>query len=205
MAIEFVKVQQPKTDLRKEEPPMVDVKVANPITYLKSWWKKIIGNEGMELRIRIKPLTAIAISLIVVTVAFGIGKFVLPFKIPFFEYSSKYEPSPTPDITYEAGFIGTMRVSGAKYFLFTSASESINLQVPERVDLSKLIGLRVFATGRFNSITNTLLVANAKDLEILAASPSPIPTTTPGPTSSATPEITPTPESTSSASPSPTP
>lgn len=101
------------------------------MTYIKSWWKKINGNEGMELRTKVKPLATIAISLIVVTVAFVIGHFVLPFKIPFFTYTSEVEVSPTLDITRETVFTGTLRsTSGGKYYLFTQNSEAITLEAP---------------------------------------------------------------------------
>src|SRR3989337_2953403 len=87
----LISAKQVKTDLRKKEPPLVDVKVTNPLTYIKSWWKRIIGNEGIDCRLRIKPLTAIAITVIIVTVSMGIGRFVFPFKIPFFVYTTGEE------------------------------------------------------------------------------------------------------------------
>ena len=99
------------SDLRKKEPPLVDVKVTNPLVYIKSWWKKIIGNEGIDLRLKVRPLTAIAITIIVVTVSLGIGKFVLPFKLPFFVYTSKVSPTPTPDVSIfrNTAFTGILR------------------------------------------------------------------------------------------------
>jgi len=42
------------------EPLLVDVKVTNPVTYLRRWWEKVIGNEGISLSVKIHPLTAIA-------------------------------------------------------------------------------------------------------------------------------------------------
>jgi len=68
-----------------DEPPLVDVKVTNPLTYIKRWWNRIIGNEGIDFRFRVRPLTAIAIALIITTVAFGLGSFVniTPNQLPF--------------------------------------------------------------------------------------------------------------------------
>ena len=34
------------------DPPLVDVKVTNPVTYFKKWWAKIIGNEGIDFRLK---------------------------------------------------------------------------------------------------------------------------------------------------------
>jgi hypothetical protein len=204
-----VSVKKIKPDLRKKELPLVDIKVTNPITYLKSWWKRIIGNEGIEFRIRVRPLTAIAISLIIVSVSFGIGRFVLPFKIPFFEYKVPPAPTPTPDPFRETAFSGTLRLitSANRYYLVTSSSEAIILEIPENVDLSKFVGRRIFATGRYNEITRTLLVAEASDLELLPKEAVIVPTTapTPTPTPSPTPTATPTPMPTESPTPTPEP
>lgn len=187
--IEFVKVTQQKTDLRKKEPPLVDLKVSNPVTYIKTWWRRIIGNEGIEFKLKVKPLTAISITIIIVTVTYGLGRFKLPFKIPFFEYSSEYEPTPIPDSSRETAFTGILRASTKdKYYLLTQSSEAITLEVPEKVVLSELVGLRIFATGRFNPDTRTLTVANVTGLEILSSSPSPIPTASPTPEPFTTPE-----------------
>src|SRR3990172_12352953 len=147
-----VEAKKMKPDLRKKEPPLVDVKVTNPLTYIKSWWKKIIGNEGVDLRLRVKPLTAIAISIVVLTVTLGIGKFVFPFKIPFFVYTSTATPTPVPDgIEYrDTAFTGMLRRAflSNRYYLTTSSSEAINLEVPENIDLNDFVGRRIFATGK---------------------------------------------------------
>ena len=174
------------------EPPLVDLKVTNPVTYLKRWWARVIGNEGMEVKFKIHPLTMIAIAVIISGMALGVGRLVLSKEIPFFKFE-KLDPSAssgqvvsklpsiTPDPWRETGFTGVVQYStpNAKYFLMTSSSaEAIYLQVPDNVDLGNLVGKRIFATGRYNKITRTLLVVSATDLEVLPKNPSPIPTTT---------------------------
>ena len=198
----LISVKKIKPDLRKKEPPLVDVKVANPVTFLKSWWNKILGNEGLEVRIKLRPLTAIAITIIVVTVAFGIGKIVLPFDIPFFEYKVDEIVSSDP-VFRETGFTGELKFNGdtEKYFLITTASEAVSLTLPPRVDFSDLIGRRIFAAGKYYPETGILVVESIEDLEILAESPEVIPTTTPIPTSSALLTQSPLPEPTVSAIP----
>lgn len=201
-----VSVKKIKPDLRKKELPLIDLKVTNPITYLKSWWKRIIRNEGIEFRIRVRPLTAIAISLIIVSVSFGIGRFVLPFKIPFFEYRVPSAPTPTPDPFRETAFSGILQVTSStgRYYLVTSSSEAITLKVPETVDFSKLVGRRIFATGKYNQTTRTLVVNEAKDLEILPEQPLLVPTTMPTPTPTSSPTSTALPTPTPTESPTPT-
>ena len=129
---------------------------------------------------KIRPLTAIAISIIIITVSFGIGRFVLPFKIPFFEYASKITPTPAPDgIEYrDTAFSGTLRHTPltSRYYLITSLSEAINLEVPDNIELKDFVGRRIFATGKYYEQTRTLLVTDAEDLELLPEEIEAIPT-----------------------------
>jgi hypothetical protein len=180
---------------KEKDPPIVDVKVRNPITYIKKWWKKVIENEGIYFSFRVRPLTTIAIAVIVTSLALGIGKFVLPFSIPFFQYNpSPEEPIlPTPEAWKETAFTGTLRYSEVtnKYYLVTTSSEAITLSVPENIKLSGFIGRRIFAAGKYYKATRTLVVASASDTELLPGAPSPIPTTTPTPIPTPTQEPTP--------------
>lgn len=135
----------PDNSVPEQDPPLVDVKVTNPVTYLKKWWNKVIGNEGMEFRFRVKPLAAIAISLVVVTAAFGLGQ-VDP------AITTKPIPTPIPEVWRETACTGTLQFSDTtgKYYLVTTPAEAITLDVPENFDLKDLIGKRVFAVGEYN-------------------------------------------------------
>ena len=169
---------------RKEDAPLVFLKVTNPITYIKKWWASVTRNEGIDFRFRIRPLTAIALTAVIATIGFGVGNFVLPYKLPFFEYTN---PSPTavPSEWKETAFIGTLKYSELtkKFFLITSSSsEAITLQVPENTNLTKLVEKRIFATGSYNKSQKILIVSDAKDMEILPKSPVPVPTVSPTPT-----------------------
>ncbi|MFC1625436.1 hypothetical protein ACFL1Q_00135 [Patescibacteria group bacterium] len=189
------------TPADNQDPPLVDVKVTNPITYLKKWWNKVIGNEGVEFRLRVKPLTAIAISLVIFTVAFGLGRVVLPFKIPFFEQAVevKETPTPAPEIWRDTAYTGKLQYSEAtnKFYLVTTSAEAITLDVPYGLDLMDLVGRRVLAAGSYNKTEKLLKVADAKNMEVLPKSPEPIPTSLPTPTST----VSPTPTASSSAEP----
>ena len=205
----IIKVTKPKQDLRKKEPPLVEVKVTNPLSYLKTWWRRIIGNEGIDLRFRVRPLTAIAISIIIVTVSAGIGKFVFPFKIPFFVYTSQASPTPTPTPNpwRQTAFSGVLRFTGLteRYYLSTSSAEAITLEVPQNIDLSQLTGKRIFATGSYNPDTRILKVEDAADLEILPEKIEPIPLLSPSPSPTSSPSPSPSGEAIETVSPSPTP
>lgn len=174
------------------DPPLVDVKVTNPVTYFKKWWARIIGNEGIDFRLHVRPLTAIFIAVAIASISFGVGRFVLPFNIPFFEYNDTPENIiPIETVWKETAYTGVVQYSEAtqKYFLVTSSSEAITLDVPESVSLESLIGKRILAVGSYSKTSRILVVKDAKDMEVLPKSPVPLPTSTPTP--SPTPEAIP--------------
>lgn len=195
-----------------EDPPLVDVKITNPITYIKRWWKKVVGNEGMTLTIKVKPLTTIFIFAVTGSLIFGVGKFAWPggLKIPFLEFGDITEPTSTPkqsaETWKETAYIGTLKYSTStqKYFLITtSAVEAITLDIPPNLNLSTLIEKRILVVGKYSRSLRVIQVFDAKDLEVLPTTPIPIPTNTPSPEPTQTPTQAPTstPEANPSASP----
>ena len=182
---------------QNQDPPLVDVKVTNPVTYIKRWWAKIIGNEGIDFRFHIRPVTAIFIAIVIASIGFGVGRVVIPFSIPFLKYEYKNEEIivPTPEAWKETAYTGTLRFSEAtqKYYLVTTSAEAITLEVPTNIDLENYIDKRIFAAGKFNKATRVLIVSDAKDLEVLPKTPVSIPTSTPSPTETPTPIATSTP------------
>lgn len=192
------------------EKPLVEVKVTNPFIYLKNWWNKVINNEGVDFRFHIKPLTAIAMTTIVASLGFGVGRFVIPegVKIPFFKFEDVTSPTPaaTPEVWKETAYTGTLQYSQttSKYYLMTTtSSELITLQVPVNIDLKDYVGKRILAIGKYNKSLKVLVVSDAKSLEVLPKSPVSIPTIvpSPSPTPTSEPTMSPTPEASPSASP----
>ncbi len=169
--IPFIKVDHVKPDLRKKELPLVSLQVTNPVTYLKSWWRRVMGDEGIDFHFKIKPLTAIALAIVFATFGFGVGRFSLSTKQPYIQYVPVISPAPTPTPNpwRQTAFSGSLRFSrlSQRYYLITSASEAISLEIPANVDLSKLIGRRIFATGKYNEKQRILQVDQASDLEVL--------------------------------------
>lgn len=189
----YIPADPPK---KREEPPLVALRITNPIVYIKKWWKNVIGNEGIDFRFRIRPLTAIALTIIIASIGFGVGNFVLPYKLPFFEYATpKPSATPKPDEWKETAYIGTLKYSETtgKFFLVTSSSaEAITLDVPENLNLSTLVEKRILAAGNYSKTKRVLVVIDAKDMEVLPKSPVPIPTISPSPSPTPTPTVEPT-------------
>ena len=150
-----------------------------------------MGKEGVDFRFRIKPLTAIGMTIVVATFGFGVGKITFTPQKPFITYTPAPEPTimPTPNPWRETAFSGMLRYSSAenRYYLLTTSSEAVNLKVLENVSLRKLIGKRIFATGNYNASTHTLVVSDALDMEILPAKIESVPVS---------PVVTPTPATT---------
>ena len=162
------------------EPPLIEVR--NPVTYLRKWWDRVMGKERIDFSFKIHPITAFLSSAIIATIGFGAGRFVMPesLEIPFFEFTTnKVNPSPTPIIDWkETAYTGKLQysVNSQKYFLLTTSSEAITLDVNPNLDLFKLVGKRIFAVGSYNKEIRTLKVVDFKDLEILPNTPIPLPT-----------------------------
>jgi len=208
----LVAVYKEKPDLRKKEPPLVNLQITNPLTYLKSWWKRVMGKEGIDLRFRIHPITAIVLTILIATFSFGVGRITItPYK-PFFKFSpaSSPTPAPTPNPWRETAFSGTLKFSkpSNKYFLLTSDSEAVILEAPSNIDLNDFVGRRIFAAGEHNKDSNVLRITDASNMELLPKLVKPIPTVaptpTPSPSPSPTPLITPSPSITPTPTPTPT-
>jgi hypothetical protein len=174
----------------KEDPPLVSLKVTNPVTYIKIWWKKIIGNEGISFAFKVKPLTAIVLTMVVMAgltgTGFSIAWLTFPETSPIVKYIPQLVATPTPNPWKETAFTGNLKYTEAtkRYFLVTTSSEAITLQVPDNIDLSKFVGKRIMASGNYNKSIRTLVVADAQDMEVLPTKAVTIPTNIPTPTTS---------------------
>jgi len=177
----------------KPDPPLVDIKVTNPVTFLKLWWQKVIANEGVDVRLRIKPLTAIAVALILAAGGFGLGKITFSSKNPIVKYLPQLAPTPTTSPWVESASIGILRFSQTtkKFYLELTTGATTPLNVPSNINLTKYIGKRIFAAGNLNTQTGILTVIDASDLEILPNLPTVIPTVPLTPTPTQIPSLNP--------------
>lgn len=205
-----------QTGVNTTNPPdLVNVKITNPLVYIKCWWRRIMANEGLDLRVRVKPLTIFGVSLIAFSLAFGLGGVVLPVAFPNLKINSVIYPTPTPTpetIWKDTALKGTLTKSNTtpvKFYLVTTSTEAVTLEIPVGFNLTTLVGKRILAVGTYDSKNKVLEVEDIQDLEVLSSTPVPIPTSVPTPTPSptpvptATPTIEPTPTPTEAVSPTP--
>jgi len=181
-------------------PDLVSFKITNPLVYIKYWWKRIMANEGLEMKFKAKPVTVFGIALIGFTLLFGLGGVVLPTIFPWMKFKDETtataSPTPTPEIVKDTALKGTLtktNTTPVKFYLITTSTEAVTLEVPYGFNLDTLVGKRILAVGSYDSKNKVLEVEDIQDLEVLSATPVPIPTSTPTPKPTETPTIAPTP------------
>ncbi len=151
-----------KPSLTSEDPPLVDVKVTNPIAYLKRWWRRVIGNEGIEMRasLKIKPLTA----FLLLTIIFSGGVTIsLINRIKDTTPVGQYIPafgSELPSDRFVTGTVG--KVSGEEYYL-VAGNEAILLLADKNINLGAYEGKKVIVKGKFSDLKKSLLVEEIKE------------------------------------------
>ncbi len=178
----------------KTDPPFISFSITNPVTYIRKWWKGVMDGEGVDLKLKIHPFTAVMIILAVGGASFGIGRITIPEPIlQYVPILASPAPLASPDPWREAAFVGTVQKQGDYYFLIGSDTQVMKLEAPASVALAKLIGKKILASGKYNPQTMTVLVLAASDLEIISGAV-PVPTLMPTakPSGSATPSADPT-------------
>jgi hypothetical protein len=183
------------------DPPLVHLKITNPVTYIKLWWKKVMSGEGIDFRFRIHPVTAVLMVAVIAAIGFGVGRVTIPAYIPFVENKT---PSPTTSPWKETALTGKLNITPntGKYYLVTQSTEAVTLEIPTGVDLSKYIGKRILASGNYNKTTHVLKISDVLDLEVLPASPQIVVVPTPSSKPTVTPNLTIEPTVSSSENPS---
>jgi len=179
------------------DPPLVHLRITNPVTYIKIWWKKVMSGEGIDFRFRVHPVTAFLMALAIALVAFGAGSIIIPAGIPFIENKEAVItkiPTPTVSPWRETALTGILKVTPntSKYYLVTDSTEAVTLEIPGNVDLSKYVGKRILASGNYNKGTKTLVISDILDLEVLPQKPLPLVTFSPSPSVIPTEKVTPT-------------
>ena len=188
------------TSVNTTNPPdLLNVKVTNPLVYIKYWWKRIMRNEGIEMKFKAKPITVFGIALIGFTLLFGLGGVVLPTFFPWMKFNDgvvNSTPTSQPEILKDTALKGTLtktNTNPVKFYLITTSTEAVTLDIPVGFNLNILVGKRILAVGSYDSKNKVLEVEDIQDLEVLSSTPIPIPTNTPSPKPTETPTIAPTP------------
>lgn len=135
----------------KDDPPLIDLKITNPVTYLKNWWKRVLGNEGILISFRIRPLTAILMSVAIAALVTGTGFTIVKYKfLPIVVPSSFFT---------KTSYLGTVQKSASQFFLVTPSSQVFTLKETANLKLDSLINHRIVASGKLDNRTNIIEVS----------------------------------------------
>lgn len=132
----------------KNDPPMVDLKVTNPVTYFKKWVYKFFKNQDIDLHLRIKPFATIGLILAFTAVGgttFSIGRYFFPNSSPIFHRS----------ITLQ----GTIQTSeSGQYYLILPEGSIWTLNPTNNINLNSLINRQVLVKGNMTAEANVVNV-----------------------------------------------
>ena len=140
------------------------------------------------MRVRAKPLTVFGLAIIIFSGVFGLGGIVFPKFFPNLKFNgvvvTNQTPTPQPEILKDTALKGTLtktNTTPVKFYLITTSTEAVSLEVPVGFNLTSLVGKRILAVGTYDSKNKVLEVEDIQDLEVLSTTPVPIPTVTPTP------------------------
>lgn len=62
-----------KSSFKSEYPSLVDIRVTNPVTYLKLFFDKFFKNSEMSFTVRIRPMALISLAIAIAIILGGTG------------------------------------------------------------------------------------------------------------------------------------
>jgi hypothetical protein len=162
-----IRVTKTTTTTPYVDPPLLTI--TNPVNYLRRWWKRVISREGIDFRLRIHPVTAFVIIVMVGSASFGAGRISVPSAITQLIPQWIIKPTPTPDPWRETAYAGILQKnSSGKFYLVTQGvAEAVALEVPSVLNLDPSVGKRVFATGKLNTETGVLVISDAAQIQVI--------------------------------------
>ncbi len=140
----------------KNDPPLVAVSVTNPVTYLKLFLKRLLKNEGIDIHLKIKPLTVIACVLALST-AFGTG----------FNVAQMFFPTSSPLLHRSITLQGNIQRSETGQYYLSLPDNSIWTLRPKNnsINLSDDINRQVMVKGNMTPENNVIEVKEVISFE----------------------------------------
>lgn len=138
------------TKYKKDDPPLVDLKITNPVKYLKLWLKRLLKNEGIDIRVRIRPLTAIAIGVAFATFFAGTG----------FSAAQIFFPTSSPILKREVSYQGTIQKGENGYFYMILPNGAMYKLTPKsRLNMDSYINKSAIIKGNLTREPNVINVS----------------------------------------------
>lgn len=138
------------TRYKRDDPPLIDIKITNPVKYLKLWLKRLLKNEGIDLRVRIRPLTAIAMCMAFATFFAGTG----------FSVAKIFFPTSSPILKREVSYQGVVQKGGnGYYYLVLSDGVMYKLTPKSKLNLDQYLTQSVSLKGNLTREPNVINVS----------------------------------------------
>lgn len=133
----------------KNDPPLVAVSVTNPITYLKLFIKRLLKNEGIDIRLKIKPLTVIAI-VTGLSLSFGTG----------FNVARMFFPNSSPIFHRSITLQGEVQRSESGLYYLALPDNTLWTLRPKiaTIDLNNVVNKQVLVKGNMTAEANVVEV-----------------------------------------------
>lgn len=141
--IDLIKTTHTNT-YKKEDPPLFNLQMTNPVTYLKRWWTRVMANEGIIFSFRIRPLTAVLLILALGAAggtSFSLVRVFFPTSSPIFHRGVIYQ-----------GLL--QETSAGDYYLVLPDNSLYRLN--SKTNLSGLANHRVMVKGNLTKEPNVI-------------------------------------------------
>lgn len=133
----------------KNDPPLVAVSVTNPVTYLKLFLKRFLKNEGIDIHLKIKPLTVIGM-IAALSISFGAG----------FNVAQIFFPTSSPILHREVAYQGTVQKTQDGKFYLSLIDNSLWILRPTVFysNFNNLVNKQVLLKGNLTADKNVIEV-----------------------------------------------
>lgn len=140
----------------KNDPPLVSVSVTNPVTYLKLFLKRLLKNEGIDIHLKIKPLTVIA-CVSALSISFGTG----------FNVAQMFFPTSSPLLHRAITLQGNIQRSESGQYYLSLPDNSLWTLRPtnNNTSLSSLMSKQVMVKGNLTAEPNIIEVKEVISFE----------------------------------------
>ncbi len=155
-------------------PPLFQI--ANPVTYLKIFWNKVMKNEGVKIgfNFTVKPVTAVMIAL-ALTGAYGAG-----YHVGITDAAKIFFPNSSPILHRAISLQGTIQRSETGQYYLSLPDNTLWTLKPtsDKVNLSNYIYKQVVVKGNLTAEAN---VINVNEVIAFDNKPTPVIYTPPQP------------------------
>lgn len=151
----------------KNDPPLVDVKVTNPVTYFKKWLASLLKNEGIDIHIKIKPLTVIT-ALAALSITYGAG-----YNLGLKQASSALFPNSSPILHRAIIYQGVIQLSDNGQYYLSLPDNTLWILRPtsSNINLANYANKLVTVKGNLTSEKNVINVTEVIGFEKLIPRP----------------------------------